>query len=258
MKTRALAGGSGKRLWPLSREQNPKQFFELGDHSFRQDIIFRSFESPNTPKVFAITDIIKRSSVPDKIEERVHGLIEENDFLKPEGKNSFPTVTFRIEAIGKKFRKPTSWIFYLGSARDGVSNKTINNAEQLTTKYPVAFEILPTHPPANYGYARPAKVHGCGYRVSGFWKTLSFETIKYTGRSCFKNSRLLLFNTNDKKALSCQTVYHSLRVYHILDPLTNLKKLLSISVNLSGQSIRRETKKINPTIDPGNQFCSRG
>ena len=38
-----LAGGSGTRLWPLSRKQKPKQFLELtSQHSLFQETLLRS------------------------------------------------------------------------------------------------------------------------------------------------------------------------------------------------------------------------
>ena len=37
-----LSGGSGSRLWPLSRKQYPKQFLNLlGDHTLLQQTVMR-------------------------------------------------------------------------------------------------------------------------------------------------------------------------------------------------------------------------
>lgn len=37
-----LCGGSGSRLWPLSREQHPKQLLQLaGEHSLLQGTVLR-------------------------------------------------------------------------------------------------------------------------------------------------------------------------------------------------------------------------
>ena len=43
-----LAGGTGTRLWPLSREQHPKQFLEIAaDRSMLQETVRRLRDLPN-------------------------------------------------------------------------------------------------------------------------------------------------------------------------------------------------------------------
>ena len=49
-----LAGGSGNRLWPLSREHHPKQLLSLvGDHSLLQETVLRTqaFEDIANPLI---------------------------------------------------------------------------------------------------------------------------------------------------------------------------------------------------------------
>ena len=42
-----LSGGSGTRLWPLSRQNQPKQFLALvGDHSLYQETVLRASKLP--------------------------------------------------------------------------------------------------------------------------------------------------------------------------------------------------------------------
>ena len=43
-----LSGGSGTRLWPLSRQNQPKQFLSLiGDHSLFQETVLRASKLPD-------------------------------------------------------------------------------------------------------------------------------------------------------------------------------------------------------------------
>ncbi|MCK5217567.1 MAG: mannose-1-phosphate guanylyltransferase/mannose-6-phosphate isomerase, partial [Methanosarcinales archaeon] len=44
MKSIILAGGSGTRLWPLSRELYPKQFLKIYETSLFQDTFIRCLE----------------------------------------------------------------------------------------------------------------------------------------------------------------------------------------------------------------------
>lgn len=44
-----LCGGSGTRLWPLSREQMPKQFLRLiGKHTLLQETVLRAARTAQT------------------------------------------------------------------------------------------------------------------------------------------------------------------------------------------------------------------
>jgi len=57
MKTLILAGGSGTRLWPLSRRYYPKQFIKLFDgKSLFQKTVERSLLMSNPEDVFVITN----------------------------------------------------------------------------------------------------------------------------------------------------------------------------------------------------------
>ena len=52
-----ICGGSGSRLWPVSREQHPKPFIRLGDgQSLLQKAFFRGVSLPNVSDVLTVTN----------------------------------------------------------------------------------------------------------------------------------------------------------------------------------------------------------
>ena len=85
-----LSGGSGSRLWPLSRKQFPKQFLALtGEHTLFQQTIERLvFEGMDAPIVVCNKDhkfIVQEQLAALKLETQ--GIL-----MEPFGRNTAPAV----------------------------------------------------------------------------------------------------------------------------------------------------------------------
>ena len=64
-----LSGGSGSRLWPLSRKQHPKQFLNLlGEHTLLQQTVLRLPEKP-FGKPFLVCNHLHRFVVREQLQE---------------------------------------------------------------------------------------------------------------------------------------------------------------------------------------------
>lgn len=91
-----LCGGSGTRLWPLSREAHPKQFLRLlGSHSLLQETVLRSHEALATigealPPLM-VCNHEHRFLVAEQLQEV--GLKEAAILLEPVGRNTAPALT---------------------------------------------------------------------------------------------------------------------------------------------------------------------
>ncbi|HEY3217836.1 MAG TPA: mannose-1-phosphate guanylyltransferase [Candidatus Limnocylindria bacterium] len=65
-----LSGGSGTRLWPLSRKARPKQFLEIvGDHSLLQDTVDRIAEIIPSERIFAVAPPEHRALIHEQLPE---------------------------------------------------------------------------------------------------------------------------------------------------------------------------------------------
>jgi len=92
-----LCGGSGTRLWPLSRATFPKQFLVLSSNDAKQSLFqeailrLSNIDNKNDTKTLVITNEEHRFLVLDQVRELHNSRVEL--ILEPEGKNTAPAIT---------------------------------------------------------------------------------------------------------------------------------------------------------------------
>ena len=65
-----LAGGSGSRLWPMSREMYPKQLLKIGgDSTLFQSTFKRLVDTIDDKRIFSITNVKHASNVKIQLSE---------------------------------------------------------------------------------------------------------------------------------------------------------------------------------------------
>ena len=90
-----LAGGSGSRLWPLSRELYPKQLLKLdGDLSLLQSTFKRLLSFMKAEDIISITNIKHANDVKFQL-----GQIDKNSVVlaEPMAKNTAPAIACTLE-----------------------------------------------------------------------------------------------------------------------------------------------------------------
>ena len=147
-----LSGGSGSRLWPLSRELYPKQFISLVNKtSLFQDTIKRLPNELSAPLVicneehrFIVAEQLRQINSSNK------GII-----LEPIGKNTAPAIAIAAIDLMKDNEDPTLLVLSADHLID--DDKKFHNAIQIARKIAkqgkmVALGVKPTKAETGYGY----------------------------------------------------------------------------------------------------------
>jgi mannose-1-phosphate guanylyltransferase/mannose-6-phosphate isomerase len=196
IKSIILAGGSGTRLWPLSREQYPKQFLKLGEKSLFQKTVLRCLKISGLSDIFVVTNEAQKFFVAGQMEEIGIEIPKENILIEPEGKNTLPAICFGMCEIEKRAGDCAVGVFPSDHIMDINAMGTIAGAEKLVSEYLVTFGIAPAFPHTGYGYIKPGETLDSGFKVIEFReKPQREEAIEYLKEGCLWNSGMFLFNT---------------------------------------------------------------
>ena len=155
-----MAGGSGTRLWPLSRELYPKQLLRLtNDRSLLQNTALRAKKIPGSLPPVVICGEPHRFLVAEQLREV--GIEGATLILEPEGRNTAPAAT--VAALHAKQKYGGSTLVFLMSADHAVANDAAFVKAVMTASAAAAtgrlmtFGIKATRPETGYGYLKAGK-----------------------------------------------------------------------------------------------------
>ncbi len=147
-----LAGGSGSRMWPLSRQQLPKQFLALdGKDSMIQTTIKRLSPVINAERVLIVTQEAYAKG------EAYHTLLPYKSIFEPIGRNTAPAIALAAAYLTAGGEDPVMVVLPSDHIiKDEVRfrellNVAINAAESGKL---VTFGIQPTRPDTGFGYIK--------------------------------------------------------------------------------------------------------
>ena len=147
-----MCGGSGTRLWPLSRAQFPKQFLPLvNDTSMLQDTLAR-LPSEHQAPVF-ICNEEHRFLVAEQVKQTDH--TKSTILLEPEGRNTAPAVA--LAALDALVDNEDALLLVLAADHVIKDKDKFHQAVGIATVAAtqgklVTFGIVPTHAETGYGY----------------------------------------------------------------------------------------------------------
>jgi mannose-1-phosphate guanylyltransferase len=148
-----MAGGSGTRFWPRSRQRYPKQLLPiLGESTLIQETVRRIEPLAAQDQIY----IVSTNPQIDAIREQLPQIQPQNIIIEPRGKNTAPCIG--LAAIHIRRRDPDAIMVVLPSDHH-ISNETefrkiISDAGEIARQYDslVTIGIHPTYPSTGYGY----------------------------------------------------------------------------------------------------------
>lgn len=157
-----LSGGSGTRLWPLSRELYPKQLLSLvGDNTMLQDTLLRlkNFEGLGDPII--ICNENHRFMVAEQL--RTIDLKPASIILEPIGRNTAPALA--VAALNALSHDTDPVLLVLPAdhfIRDVPAfHDALRTGEHFALqKYLITFGIVPDAPETGYGYIKKGETIG--------------------------------------------------------------------------------------------------
>lgn len=192
-----LAGGSGTRLWPISRAMHPKQFLGIKNNNETMlQATVRRLSGLRAQAPITICNEEHRFFVADQL-KKIDSLGP--IILEPVGKNTAPAIA--LASLEKEEQDPILLVL----AADHVIEddiefiKSVNNAIPLAEDGKlVTFGIIPTKAHTGYGYIKKGKKEENSYKVKKFFEKPSAKNAKnyYESDDYLWNSGMFLFKAS--------------------------------------------------------------
>jgi len=215
-----LSGGSGTRLWPLSRSQHPKQFLPLvSNHSMLQETVLRLDGIDGLKSPIGVCNENHRFMMAEQLREI--NISPSAIILEPMGRNTAPAV-----ALAALAAESEDDILLILPADHVITNvqafqAAVKHAKEIAeTGALVTFGIVPTEAETGYGYIKGGQKNtDIAFNVDSFVEKPDAETAqKYvdsgeyywnSGMFVFKAGRYLeeLNKFNPEMLQACQEAY---------------------------------------------------
>ena len=204
-----LSGGSGSRLWPVSREHYPKQFLNLhkDDRSLLQEAAERLKNVENTNAPMVVCNEEHRFLVAEQLHQI--GFKSAQIVLEPCGRNTAPALALAAlvaqqqNADAEMLVMPADHVI---KDEQAFADAVIKGRKLAHNGKLVTFGITPNAPQTGYGYIKQGAAMAEGYAVEAFVEKPALNRAQQYLESghYLWNSGIFLFKASDYLAALAQ------------------------------------------------------
>ena len=198
-----LSGGSGTRLWPLSRKLYPKQFIPLRNNtSLFQSTVERVLNLSNVDNILVICNDEHRFMAAEQL--RQSGINQSEIILEPVGRSTAPAIT--IAAIHALSKNPDAHLLIIPADQIISDNDefqlAIDTALKAVDSMLITFGVVPTRAETGFGYVKLNKTEKLDnqnvYKVEKFIEKPNLDTANkyFNDENYLWNSGIFLFHAN--------------------------------------------------------------
>ena len=231
-----LAGGSGSRLWPVSRELLPKQLVNLaGDNSLIQNTIKRLFPVLDAERLRIVCGEEHFFEIARHLEE-INVSSDGKIIKEPCGRNTAPAILLAVLNILKKEKDAVILLFpsdHVISDPAGFHERLEKAVSLAEMDHIVTFGIKPDYPETGYGYIEGAKrVKGDAFAIKRFVEKPDEKTARryMKAGNFFWNSGMFAFKASVL-----------IKEFRAFEPvlLKNMQKIISNGTSISIDTYRK-------------------
>lgn len=191
-----LSGGAGLRLWPVSRESQPKPFMKLSDN---ETLIQKTYARVKAlgSRVLTVTN---RDYYFMSLQEQERAGLSGRFLLEPFGRDTAPAIALAAKAIVANEGENSIMLVlpadHLIADNPGFFAAVEDAVAIAQSGGLVTFGVLPSSPETGFGYIEQGSPFGVGYQVERFVEKPDLENAKHyvnsgnylwnSGMFCFK------------------------------------------------------------------------
>lgn len=238
-----LAGGSGSRLWPLSRSLRPKQLLPLdGEQTLLQQTASRLLKHVDAGCLLTVTHQDHKFEVKGQLAE-VDARLPSSVLAEPCARNTLPAIAWAVKQV---FERDQNAIVGVFPSDHAIGNEQAflsawQSAEMAAKNgYLVLLGITPSEPATGYGYIQPGETLNLGaiansvLSVSRFVEKPDLENAKrFVEDSYLWNSGMFVFRAQDFMQMLEQHQPEIYRAMALMSGPTSVEEHYNMLPNLS-------------------------